>query len=67
MCLQKENFMDDYKIDEDKIIYDMWVDIISQDLDSWDEGTLRHHLDVEGILGNQQEAIVKARLSLYEK
>tara|TARA_B110000971_G_scaffold67340_1_gene69055 strand:+ start:323 stop:520 length:198 start_codon:yes stop_codon:yes gene_type:complete len=58
--------MDDYEADEDKITYDMWVDVISNDLDAWDEGTLRHHLDVEGILGDEQEAIVKARSALVE-
>jgi hypothetical protein len=58
--------MDDYEVDKDKITYDMWVDIISHDLDAWDEGTLRHHLDVEGILGDEQEAIVKARSALVE-
>jgi len=62
--LQKENFMNDDEVDEIKITYDMWVDVISNDLDAWDEGTLRHHLDVEGILGDEQEAIVKARFSL---
>lgn len=46
--------------------YEFWLDIISNDLGSWDVGTLRSHLEIEGITGDEQEKIVKAKLSLDE-
>ena len=44
--------------------YDFWMDIIINDLDSWDIDTLQAHLDIEGISGELQDRIIKARSDL---
>jgi hypothetical protein len=44
----------------------MWVEVITADPASWDVGTLRAHLDIEGVTGKAQERLVKVRLALDE-
>jgi hypothetical protein len=46
--------------------YEYWMDLITNDLDSWDAGTLKAHLDIEGVAEDVQSKILKARLSLCE-
>ena len=54
------------KIIKDRAITDhsLWVEIITADPFSWDVGTIRAHLDIEGVTGKAQERIIKARLAL---
>jgi len=46
--------------------YDYWMDLIKNDLDAWDAGTLKAHLEIEGVAEELQKRILTARLSLYE-
>ena len=46
--------------------YDYWMDLVKNDLDAWDAGTLKAHLEIEGIAEELQKRILTARLSLHE-
>ena len=46
--------------------YEYWIDLIKNDLDSWDTGTLKTHLEIEGVSECLQKRILTARLSLCE-
>ena len=46
--------------------FEFWMDIIKNDLDSWDEGTLKANLEIEGVAEDLQKRILAARLSLCE-
>jgi len=49
---------------EDMHNYDMWADLILNDPDAWDIGTLTAHLDIEGITGQLRQDIIKVKLNL---
>jgi hypothetical protein len=46
--------------------HSLWLEVITADPASWDVGTLRAHLDIEGVTGKAQERLVKVRLALDE-
>ena len=52
----------DYELSD----HDMWIELVKLDPDSWDEGTLRAHLEIEGVTGDEQDKLVKLCLDPSE-